>query len=1317
VRYFYEGDSDPGAPPRSRGNLIKILRLPGPKGGDQDSLVEHFEYATDMGGCCGTNFVTKYVNPRGDSTLHTYDAWGNRIHTQYFIPSISEDWEYNAYGQMTRHIHPDNGSGSRREDVYSYYTSGPSGGYLREEIIDASNFALTTTYEYDLVGNPVRIIDPRGHDSRYTYNQIGQVVRETFPEVRDGTGIRYTTETFYDANDNVVRVDISNIDEDGNIRANAWITTTYDYEILNQMIRRTQEVDPLNDVVTEYEYDANRNRTLIRYGEATGGDQDPGTVGAQPTNTLTVEYDERDLLFLETRAEDDPLQSTAQYNYDGNGNVERTLQGLESDPREYLSPYDGYGRLTSNSDPMGNITIYTYDPNGDMVYTRTDGELVDVVGGALNMRLSEVAYTYDAMGREVLEEVEFFDTETQAPILDGKVTTQIEYSDNSQVIRVTDDNGHSTEAIYDTANRVLTTTDAKGNTRTYRYDENCNVVVTREVEKSDLGSPDEQFITTYTYDNLNRLIRTVDNANQVMEHEYDSGSSQTKRTDALGNIIRYEYDGLNRLLVKERILTDNGLGAGSPVDTVVTERIWDATSRLTGLTDDNGNTTIYRYDPLNRRTVTEYADGTTDSVVYEVHDNVANRIDANGNFVASAYDSLDRLTRRTVVRAPGVLGDTSETYQYDGLSRVVSAEDDDSKVERKYDSLSRVISETITGVTSGTASCSYDGVGNLCSCFYPKGREITRAYDELDRVQAISDQDGLIATYSYVGLGRVERREYPKPNPRNTVRTDYSYDWAMRITGTTHVRDPEGDAEVVDARTYAWDAMSNKVERSDIRTGGPRLKHLYTYDSIYRLVHTKVTDAIGATVRDTDYDLDGVGNRTLVTGDNCPGSYTMDPTLPEPADFQVNQYTATPCDGRLYDRNGNLVRIDDTLPEQRDIVYDYRNQMITYTGHETGEISTYGYDPLGRRIVRVVDDGTPETTCYSYVGWQVVEEADEVGTTQATYVYGLYIDEVLNMKRGDVDYYYHTDDIYNVMAITDANGNVVERYKYQDYGEPEFFDGSGTPIPSTTIDNPYLFTGRRRDTETGWYYYRTRHLDPVTGRFTTRDPVGTWEDDFGLGNGYTYVGNKPTVAVDPWGLSTYEIDAPFKEIPEHFKYGAYAGSYIYGIAYSPGRPKKGERTEDCNYIKVSKKVCKSCYQIWCWAKYVGLKFSIYGKEIDLPKWKRYDKATPDQKAEWDRFIKALETHEKGHLKVADETVAKIKAKSEIEGKSEKECWDPKKDKEQRKKLIDEARKDRDSKYTEELERIKKILADAQTKYETETDHGTTQGATLDTSKE
>lgn len=94
----------------------------------------------------------------------------------------------------------------------------------------------------------------------------------------------------------------------------------------------------------------------------------------------------------------------------------------------------------------------------------------------------------------------------------------------------------------------------------------------------------------------------------------------------------------------------------------------------------------------------------------------------------------------------------------------------------------------------------------------------------------------------------------------------------------------------------------------------------------------------------------------------------------------------------------------------------------------TGNVTTYTYDTMKRRRKKTTTSsgspggpgGSAVTTNYFYDGARVIEEQDDTGTTLATYAYGLYIDEVLNMRRSGTDYYYHADDLYNVMALTDA---------------------------------------------------------------------------------------------------------------------------------------------------------------------------------------------------------------------------------------------------------------------------------------------------------
>lgn len=1097
---IYEGDLNPAASPRVRGNLRIARRLPGTHvpAGDQDVIEEFFEYDSDFGcGACGFNFVTRHTDGRGNSSQMTYDDRGNLISQIERIETIVENFEYNEFGQLTAHTLPDNGSNHRRRDEYTYYGSGIQRGYLKDEIVDVENLALTTTTLYDAVGSVTGIIDPRGHDTIFMLNQLDQVVRTISREVTDGSSIRYEQDFFYDANNNVVRIDVMNIGESGILDANTHFTNTWEYEILNNPIRTIQEIDGSSDVVKEYVYDANRNQILMRDGEATNGNQ--------PDNIVSYIFDERDLLFREIRAPSTPAQSTKEYSYDKNRNLTDLRLGIEDSPRITAHLFDGYDRVLRSTDPMGNKTILKYDANSNIVETRLDGELVDKLGSTDNVRLGEAFLFYDDVDRLVRTERAFFDTETGTSLSDGKAVKLITYTDHSGIKSITDDNSHSTVYSYDTAYRVTTVTDPKGNIRRQGYDANSNLTSILSIEKHDLGEPDQLFTTTYSYDNLDRRIAIIDNRDNTLLRSYDSRNNPTVSNDPNGNRTINSFDGLNRLISSTRILTGDGLGSGSQIGQIITRSVWDDSSRLVQQIDPKNNITETVYDPLNRPVARIFADGTQRSAGYDVHYNIIFEDDANGNQLEMAYDLRNRMISREVTPGAGVSTDTTfELFAFDGLSRLVSAEDDDSLVLRSYDSLSRITSETLNGQTTESV---FDGVGNLLNCVYPGGRNIEYEYDDLDRKSAVIDSTipaspESIANFDYLGPARVARRNYG-----NGTRTEFTYDGitgiadpvndfgVQNIIGIRHTK--VGTGSVIAEHTYTWDRVGNKIARDDLEGG---IASNFEYDSAYRLQISTIDAAT------TDYSIDLGHNRTQVSGSQNPGVYISDATTPEPADAQLNQYTSTPQGNRIHDANGNLV----SDAPGRLFTYDFANRMVSFSGD--GDSASYQYDVFGRRIAKTLNG---VTTKYFYSDIvRVCEEQDAASITVATYVYGLYVDDVIQMKRGSSEYFYHCDDLYSTIALSDVNGDMVESIAYSDFGEP---------TSSSIVNNPYLFTGRRYDPETGFYYYRTRYLDPVAGQFTSRDSIGIWGDQANLGNGYAYVANNPKSLLDPFGLGPWYV--------------------------------------------------------------------------------------------------------------------------------------------------------------------------------------------------
>ncbi|MFQ5853920.1 MAG: RHS repeat-associated core domain-containing protein, partial [Candidatus Binatia bacterium] len=169
---------------------------------------------------------------------------------------------------------------------------------------------------------------------------------------------------------------------------------------------------------------------------------------------------------------------------------------------------------------------------------------------------------------------------------------------------------------------------------------------------------------------------------------------------------------------------------------------------------------------------------------------------------------------------------------------------------------------------------------------------------------------------------------------------------------------------------------------------------------------------------------------------------------------------------------------------------------------------------------------------------------------KALYIHGPGIDEPLAMFRSGVGgglFTFHADGLGSITTLTDATGTPVRTYTYDSFGRIVAETG--------TVSNPFTFTAREFDPETGLFYYRARYYDQRIGRFIQVDPLLRMKDvpaemspNLRILPPYTYVENSPLNGTDPLGLYTFSIGITLSA--SAFGAGGGGGTFI-NIGHNP----------------------------------------------------------------------------------------------------------------------------------------------------------------------
>jgi RHS repeat-associated protein len=349
-------------------------------------------------------------------------------------------------------------------------------------------------------------------------------------------------------------------------------------------------------------------------------------------------------------------------------------------------------------------------------------------------------------------------------------------------------------------------------------------------------------------------------------------------------------------------------------------------------------------------------------------------------------------------------------------------------------------------------------------------------------LHGITTDSGLATTYAYE----------PHRNLRTSIENAFS-------------------GAVVSRYDYAYD---NLGRRTSVQNSGAAFTqaafNLYGYNNRSELTGSQryigidpgdTTSPVNAEAR--TYAYDNIGNRESAI-EALTKQITYDPN-------PLNQYTQittnadTPVTDDLhYDEDGNLIAGIVGCAVRTALTYDAENRLIAVEPQTpapgTRKVE-FTYDYMSRRVHKQAFDYIGSTwvldaeTRFLYDGWNLIQElrTPDSELRTITYVWGLDLSGSFQGAGGiggllcriseNAAYYYTYDANGNVGQLVDDAGTIVAHYEYDPFGNTITSHGL------LAEENPYRFSTKYLDAETGLYYYGYRYYSPVLGRWLNRDPI------------------------------------------------------------------------------------------------------------------------------------------------------------------------------------------------------------------------------------
>jgi RHS repeat-associated protein len=1002
-------------------------------------------------------------------------------------------------------------------------TSIQLGGYT--SVNSGLGSANTTSYSnYDTAGMKVTDADGNSNQTTYSYNcSDAYLGTTTLPVVVGGSHL--LSQAVTDCSSGLVT---STKDPNGVVNN---LATTYTYFTSGTNIGRLENVASPDGGSTTYAYpsEIETDQTVAQTSTAN-----------VTTKSILDSFGRR---YQSVRvAPEGNISSEITYDPAGHPSCATNphLQGT-------TSPTDG--TTCTYVDVIGR-SIKTAFPDGNVITTSYSGPTKTVTDELSNSK----QYTYDAFQRliKVLEPNSSgalsYETDYQYNVLDnltevdqwGAASGSTSPGDRQRLFaydilgrEIAERIPENQSVVSPAAQTCSGTTSGTKWTECIAYDANSNATSTTD----NAGN-----VLTYQYDGLNRMTReTSSNGSINYYYYYDyynynpSGTNTIGRLSGATNDVNaaefFNYDSMGRLKEQVNWIPQNQ-GFNTPVSAS-----YDLAGDMTSLTYPDGRALQQSFDEAARLTGVTYAAwgsnpvGTSyiaTSKFAPPGQPTASTL-GNGVSIAAAYNSRQNVTQMSYSNSSGTaLWSKNFIWDYNAQNLMFEGDRITGNVRQfTYDTLNRLTSaEDFTSNGYSTATVSISGSEQEYSfnpCTSPAPPCPQYIYDGGGENISIN---GVLTGF---GWGQTATPSSLASSLASSINSNSSLNTLVSATAsgssvvlTSKIAGPEGDFRIKES-SISW---NTSFFSSPSFTA--------SFPATLSGAGTPLSGGLNES-----YSYDPFGNLT------DSGSYGFSQSFN--GFNQVNGYS--------YDADGD----QNTDIYGHTLAFDPNGMLSSVAGGQ----ETYSYDALGNRV-EVLHGSTATDTIY--FGGVPVALLSSGAYLDLVSQGGTLFAEVNGTSQNNLPTYRATDNLGTLGGSLTSGGALVNPMNYAPYGEQ--FSG--------TTSDLFGFTGMQWDPTTATNHATARQFSIQQSRWQSPDPYSdsyNWADPQSL-NRYAYVNGRPMAFTDPSGregvfypaiwavpvdlvasAAAIIIDALFTDLDQHFhgslakRPGANPWSDKFGVPY------------------------------------------------------------------------------------------------------------------------------------------------------------------------